>query len=91
MDKVQDSEDTQEQEAAQLQPGDFPINAQDMMADYEAQIAAKSREAMLERMKNKALMEELNGIKETLMGLQGRASHLGDKPVARKKAPARKR
>ena len=72
------------------QQGDFQINIEDLMADYEAQIAIKSREAAMARMETKAVKKELEAIKETLMGLQTVASGLPDaRPVPRKK-PARK-
>lgn len=82
---------TEEEVAPQ---GDFEINVEDLMADYEAQIAAKSREAAMARMETKAARRELESIKETLMGLQTSASRLPDaRPVPRKKpaSNARKR
>jgi len=86
-----ESKETPTADEAEPQPGNFTIDVQEMMADYEAQIAAKSRECMMARAETRAVKAELEAIKQTLMQIQGKASTLSDRPVARKKVAPKRR
>jgi hypothetical protein len=85
------AEDTAEQ--PELEPGDFPINIQEMMEDYEGQIATMSRQLMLERARTRSVQRELEQIKAALLELQGQLPRplksVPERP--RKKAQSRKR